>query len=680
MAVTSGRERRSRPASNVAKWIFKAILAHIGCLSKQALDDAPTLDENRAALIDDKKQKTKSGRGRRSKPQPVEELQWSDEEDRYSDSKGRSYQPMFSLQNCTLQSEDRGDGETYWVSFEEKSFSKGKEFKVYNGRMNGNGPKSGDRCVVKVFRQCEGTKSLCSCEVKKSLKAKELARAFRQLCPEQESRVKIATVYWALMDEVSKLKLLFFTGERRLSTKEAVLFEDDVRISDERPGKPRKLTGYMDSQGRKKHHVSRALEAFAHFTYHYTRGQLVVCGLEGVHDEDGFFLKTPTIHSQAGEFGNKDQGVKGIHDVFSNHVCNELCQGLIKPDVESQVTYPATTSVCNQSFRLASSQGGDLASIGQDCCGHHSVITRQESGMSQVTENMSEYLEPSAPDMEDCHENIFQPSPPPYSQLYVANWLLCEQSRNCFIPPVPEEAVLMRRVDSQNSADGSQVARVGDCSNTNNVTEVKRDLNANVSAGDVESVMGGVSSIACQDDCDSNDRTCVQFDKKRVRFSVINGGDSGLASSVTNTPANSDLPMDVCTTTSGFSSQPRSIIRQQSSAASSPLQPFFPFTITGSSYHGMEFHNMLNAESPQHGLPDSPPSYYDSEIATAFWIVQRDYLPVQSYNGLSPVKDSNANCRESTVAAVITPNGHIANFFPVAVNNVHPNGPNPRSS
>ena len=64
----------------------------------------------------------------------------------------------FSFQNCTLQSEDAGNGDSYWVSFEEKSFCKGNAFKVYSGKMNGRGKKSGDRCVVKVFRKCMGTK------------------------------------------------------------------------------------------------------------------------------------------------------------------------------------------------------------------------------------------------------------------------------------------------------------------------------------------------------------------------------------------------------------------------------------------------------------------------------------------------------------------------------------------
>ncbi|KAH9490108.1 hypothetical protein Btru_035273 [Bulinus truncatus] len=598
------------------------MLAHIGCLSSQPTEDSLILDDNRQYLIGD----TISGNTKKDKKNTtiknssIYQLEERGADEDNFDYKGKACQPMFSLHNCTLQSEDRGDGETYWVSFEEKSFSKGNEFKVYNGRMNGAGPKSGDRCVVKVFRQCQGTKSLCACEVKKSLKAKEIARAYRQICPDQKSRIKIATVYWALMDEVSKLKLLFFTGERKLSTREAVLFEDDVRISDERPGKPRRLTLYINALGESDNLTPEDLEAFVHYSYHFSSGKLVICGLEGVNDEDGFFLKTPTIHSESKEFGNKDQGMKGIREVFKWHTCNKMCQNLMKPQVSDVTSDSGSPAKCPASCMFPFPESrfipSDLNTT--PCYSNHpapSVITQLESGKSEVTEGMSGYLEPSAPALEDFNEDVFIPQPPPYSEHYVANWLLNEQVPNCFVPPVTEE--LQSRLGSVRQ---------------DNLNEITRDLNANITDG--ESMMGGVSNTPSMDN--SSDRTCVQFDKKRVRFSLFNGS---IVANAPSTSFSSDGPID--TSSSGFSSQPQSIIKHPSVTSFNSVAAFSPSFNSG--------------DMAGRFFTDSPPSYYDSEQSTAYWIVQRGYLPVHP-PAPGPLNDSvKDSCTKSTVAAVITP-------------------------
>nr|KAI8762639.1 alpha-protein kinase vwkA-like [Biomphalaria glabrata] len=624
-------------------------LAQIGCLSGQSTEDLnEDLDENRQYLIEDstvtgcnKKNKKRAKIVSRSKS-PIYQLELDIADEDSWKHTGKVNQPMFSLQNCTLQSEDRGDGETYWVSFEEKSFSKGNEFKVYNGRMNGAGPKSGDRCVVKVFRQCQGTKSLCACEVKKSLKAKEIAKAFRNVCPNQESRIKIATVYWALMDEVSKLKLLFFTGERKLSTREAVLFEDDVRISDEKPGKPRKLSLYINASGESDHSISRDLEAFVHFSYDLSNGKLVICGLEGVQDEDGYFLKTPTIHSEAKEFGNKDQGMNGIQEIFRRHKCNDLCKNMLKPDMEQVIIDSGSPAKCPASSSFPFPTEPKL-NLNDDCClpcklnhPNHSVINRHESSKSEITEGMSDYLEPSAPVLEDLDEDVFIPQPPPYSQHFVANWLINEQLPNCFVPPVQENILSVH-----NRSETSQ---------GENLNQVTQDMNANFT--DVESISGGVSNTSSVED--SSDRTCVQFDKKKVRFNLLNSPSSANASS---TQFSSDSQRD--TSTSGFSSQPQSIIKHSTANAFEPVTHFSPISPS-----------FTTSEMSQHFFTDSPPSYYDSQVHTAYWIVQRGYLPVHPPAPSAPISDNNNSCAKTTVAAVITPKGQVANFFPVAVNNI----------
>ncbi|KAF0541191.1 kinase-like protein [Gigaspora margarita] len=72
------------------------------------------------------------------------------------------------------------------------------------------------------------------------------------------------------------------------------------------------------------------LEAFAHFTYKYTEGYLVVYDLQGVDLDDEFILTDPAIHCiDVLRFGVTNLGKRGIEKCFlANHKCNDICKKL----------------------------------------------------------------------------------------------------------------------------------------------------------------------------------------------------------------------------------------------------------------------------------------------------------------------------------------------------------------
>ncbi|KAF0426412.1 kinase-like protein [Gigaspora margarita] len=77
------------------------------------------------------------------------------------------------------------------------------------------------------------------------------------------------------------------------------------------------------------------LEAFAHFTYQYTDGYLVVYDLQGVDLENEFLLTDPAIHcNDLLRFGITNLGIKGIQLCFlANHKCNNICEKLMLNEV-----------------------------------------------------------------------------------------------------------------------------------------------------------------------------------------------------------------------------------------------------------------------------------------------------------------------------------------------------------
>jgi Alpha-kinase family len=78
--------------------------------------------------------------------------------------------------------------------------------------------------------------------------------------------------------------------------------------------------------------VGEAMEAFSHYTYHRSGGNMIVCDLQGRYRHDNynksrcrFELTDPAIGSRSRSYGVTDMGEKGIDSFFANHVCNQFC-------------------------------------------------------------------------------------------------------------------------------------------------------------------------------------------------------------------------------------------------------------------------------------------------------------------------------------------------------------------
>lgn len=67
-------------------------------------------------------------------------------------------------------------------------------------------------------------------------------------------------------------------------------------------------------------------QAFSHWSYNYTYGELLICDLQGVLGKN-FVLTDPAINSwKRGVHGDTDLGVKGQTEFFKTHKCNPVCR------------------------------------------------------------------------------------------------------------------------------------------------------------------------------------------------------------------------------------------------------------------------------------------------------------------------------------------------------------------
>ena len=66
-------------------------------------------------------------------------------------------------------------------------------------------------------------------------------------------------------------------------------------------------------------------QALSHFSYHVTRGNQIICDIQGGNFNKGFALSDPVIMSnKKGQFGKTDLGKDGIITFFAHHVLSVM--------------------------------------------------------------------------------------------------------------------------------------------------------------------------------------------------------------------------------------------------------------------------------------------------------------------------------------------------------------------
>ena len=86
------------------------------------------------------------------------------------------------------------------------------------------------------------------------------------------------------------------------------------------------------------------MQAFMHWSWHYTNGEKMISDLQGTADGTRYTLTDPAFLSLHGnKYGATDMGSEGIAKLFLKHTCNSICQHLKKPKpAELQSCVPET--------------------------------------------------------------------------------------------------------------------------------------------------------------------------------------------------------------------------------------------------------------------------------------------------------------------------------------------------
>ncbi|XP_036370910.1 uncharacterized protein LOC115225996 [Octopus sinensis] len=224
--------------------------------------------------------------------------------------------------NRTLLSTTDQSNHRYWAEFEYKPVKEGSSMYVFKGRLNGDGPRSGEYCAVKMFRKFVAEPSDWNQYVAKANMANILAEKFNNKLKGQY-KVQFLIPILAHLDTVSTCTgcLYWCSDIKAIDTDDCVVVEPYLRHGF------RKFYRNSPLKGAENAYI---LQAFSHFTACETCDTLV-CGLQGIAHENEFKLTNPIIHSSDKQWGSTDKGRSGIKSFFRNHSCNRICKTLNLP-------------------------------------------------------------------------------------------------------------------------------------------------------------------------------------------------------------------------------------------------------------------------------------------------------------------------------------------------------------
>ena len=211
-------------------------------------------------------------------------------------------------------------------TFNSVSFAEGRFRRAYMGTYTTPWEKFGQKCVVKELKESYTWKATdWDSTVEVHREAQRLAEGFNQYiqCLKINYPIKFTDI------AVNRVTSRLDYGTPKLN--EYVVVEDYI------PGDFKKWCnnyGYISAEVS----FAKAMPAFAHWSWWYTKGEKMIADLQGVRSDNGYTLTDPVLMSgsvDGRQYGCTDTGIEGIAMFFLNHKCNELCNNLPKPTLYS---------------------------------------------------------------------------------------------------------------------------------------------------------------------------------------------------------------------------------------------------------------------------------------------------------------------------------------------------------
>ena len=197
-------------------------------------------------------------------------------------------------------------------------FAEGKFRYVYHSyycvKSQKDGKQVGQRAVVKkwkdshIFNKSDWGYDIRVCQIAQKLIEKW--NKYEKVTLKKPFKILKPKVVWRRKNYYSK------------KAKNLVALNECLLVEDYLPG--RFLKWNSNSGWTSKEHSS--MQAFCHWTYHYSNGKILFCDAQGIITKKEYILTDPCILSVHARYGAADCGLDYMINWFNHHKCNKHCQ------------------------------------------------------------------------------------------------------------------------------------------------------------------------------------------------------------------------------------------------------------------------------------------------------------------------------------------------------------------
>ena len=202
--------------------------------------------------------------------------------------------------------------------FDAAHFAQGRFRLAYKGRYGTRSTKCGRQCVVKKMKDTFYWKPTDWNETLSILEtSKQLASGFNSYSNTNRP-VKFADVEVGTVSDVG--------DSTSVRLNEYITLEEFI---------PGKYIKWCNNYGR-INTDSTAMPGFVHWSWAHTKGETMIADLQGVREDDAYYLTDPCLlsaTSDGGKYGCTDMGIEGMAMFFINHNCTDFCKNIPKPGV-----------------------------------------------------------------------------------------------------------------------------------------------------------------------------------------------------------------------------------------------------------------------------------------------------------------------------------------------------------
>lgn len=218
----------------------------------------------------------------------------------------------------TFTSTKDSDGNKYWTSFDPYPFKVGSKKLVYMGILNGDGPLKGQKCVVKTVRNGAISRTDWVLESKRAKIARDIAICYNKLISRSNRKFTFNCPIMAEIDTMSDcLCINDILGKPKKKWKDSEYVSIELYL---RGNFEEFEYGWVSPE------ELMEAEAFSHFSWCRSEGNMLVSNLQGIKTSLAYHLTGPVVHSEDMEFGSSDLGHSGIKSFFKLHRCNQICK------------------------------------------------------------------------------------------------------------------------------------------------------------------------------------------------------------------------------------------------------------------------------------------------------------------------------------------------------------------